>query len=300
MLDKESNWSDFEQLLTQEYHPHRRSLSHPNYVGQFRGRSFEREDISTLFHENTKTDKIVQDRTAASQAEMTDGMIAIEQDYRTHECVTLPDEMEVNADFANVLASRRSVREFAERSVTRMEIATLLAHACGNTGSMDVNGQRKPLRAYPSAGALYPVEPYIMVLDGDDIDAGLYYYSVTEHCLRALSVKDGDFSRTVNEAYIDEQGPVDDISNTPVVFALTGAFWRQKLKYGPRGYRYTLQESGHVAQNILLTATAIGMGGVPLANFHDRRMNDLLNVDGTEEAVLYSIAVGHITPRTND
>ena len=69
-------------------------------------------------------------------------------------------------------------------------------------------------------------------------------------------------------------------------------FGRTRFKYGLRGYRFALLEAGHVAQNLLLAATALGLAAVPLGAFFDRRADVFLRLDGVNESTLYTIAVG--------
>ena len=71
-------------------------------------------------------------------------------------------------------------------------------------------------------------------------------------------------------------------------------FWRTRFKYGLRGYRFALIEAGHVAQNLLLTATALRLGSVPLGGLFDRRIDELLDLDGVNESVLYAVSVGRV------
>jgi SagB-type dehydrogenase family enzyme len=69
-------------------------------------------------------------------------------------------------------------------------------------------------------------------------------------------------------------------------------FWRSRFKYGQRAYRFTLLEAGHVAQNALLAAAALGLAAVPLGGFYDRKVDAFLGVDGLQEAALYLLPVG--------
>jgi len=77
------------------------------------------------------------------------------------------------------------------------------------------------------------------------------------------------------------------LAEVSVVFVLTAIFQRLRWRYRERTYRYALLEAGHVAQNIYLAVEAVGPG-----TFFDSLVNQLLGVDGTEEAALYLLAVG--------
>ena len=71
------------------------------------------------------------------------------------------------------------------------------------------------------------------------------------------------------------------------VVARHGVFWRSRFKYGDRAYRFTLLEAGHVGQNLVLAATALGLAAVPIGGFFDRRVDAFLGIDGLHEASLY-------------
>ena len=82
------------------------------------------------------------------------------------------------------------------------------------------------------------------------------------------------------------------LAEAPVVFILSGFFQRSRWKYHERHYRYVSWEAGHVAQNICLASEAAGLGACVVGSFLDGSLNDLLNIDGREEAALGLIAVG--------
>ncbi|PSP79211.1 nitroreductase [Halobacteriales archaeon QS_1_68_20] len=146
-------------------------------------------------------------------------------------------------------------------------------------------------RAYASAGGLYPVENYLLVMNGGpDLPCGTYYYVPEKHGIRVLDL-DPDLADKRDELF-SLSTEIIDVSDASVVFALTGAFWRAMAKYGPRCYRYIMQESGHLAQNTLLTAEAMNLAAIPLAGFKDHGVNDHLGIDGINEAVIYTVAIG--------
>ena len=76
------------------------------------------------------------------------------------------------------------------------------------------------------------------------------------------------------------------------VLMISAVFWRSRFKYGPRAYRFALLEAGHVAQNFVLAATALGLATCPVGGFFDRRVDAFLGIDGLYEASLYLLPVG--------
>lgn len=77
-----------------------------------------------------------------------------------------------------------------------------------------------------------------------------------------------------------------------VVFIWTAVFQRSKWKYGQRAYRYVYLDAGHVAENLALAATGLGLGSCPIAALYDDEVNGLIGADGVAESVIYMTAVG--------
>ena len=285
------------QTMSLEYAPTRRSpSSSPSH--RFLQKDFETLDIAELFHENTKfTEQELFRLSESLEFFETDAMkfalANVRPDYDRTELVELPEPDELDARLTEVLSNRRSRRRYASIGVTASQLSTLLGHACGTNGEWsllpDEPAARKPLRTYPSAGGLYPVEVYVAVPKAtESLDTGLYYYVPEEHGLRKLDEDDEDVTSAI-DATLNDDGVAEQLS--ALVF-LTGSFWRSKMKYGPRGYRFALQESGHVCQNLLLVAEAMGLGVVPISSYRDAAVDDFLGVDGVDESVIYGIAVG--------
>jgi len=143
-------------------------------------------------------------------------------------------------------------------------------------------------RAYPSAGARYPLEVYPIILNCDGIKKGLYHYSVKENYLELL------LEENLSKLLIKTTGGEKWIESTAVVFIITGVLDRTRIKYGERGYRYSLIEAGHLGQNICLLATEVGLGSCPIGGFIDYEVNKLLDISLQKEVALYLIAVGKI------
>jgi SagB-type dehydrogenase family enzyme len=142
------------------------------------------------------------------------------------------------------------------------------------------------LRTAPSAGALYPVETYVVIHAVDGIEPGVYHYAVETHELDQL--KTGDFRADVARAALDQEMAY----RANLVFCWTGVFPRSKWKYRQRAYRYVYLDAGHIAQNVALGAVALGLGSCQIAALYDDEANALLDVDGVEESVIYMTAIG--------
>lgn len=178
---------------------------------------------------------------------------------------------------------RRSVRDFRDKILAKTHLSQLLWATQGITKEY----MGCELRATPSAGALYPVETYLVINDVQDIESGVYHYAVKDHELEQL--KQGDFREAIARAALD-QGMAAEAN---VVFAWTALFERSKWKYKQRAFRYVYLDAGHIAQNLALAAVSLGLGSCQIAALYDDEVNTLLGVDGVEESILYLSVVGH-------
>ncbi len=197
--------------------------------------------------------------------------IALPVDWTLHEARILP-----------LLQRRRSQRKYASAPIELRDMAFLLWAAQGITAKLGSHF----LRTSPSAGALYPIETYVVVENILDLPAGLYHFDVENFQLEKISAE----VRGKNAAQVClDQG---FIAQACLTFFWTAVFRRSMAKYGDRGFRYLFLDAGHICQNTLLAAEAIGCGGCPVAAFYDHEANRLLGLDGEEEAVVYAASIG--------
>jgi len=180
------------------------------------------------------------------------------------------------------IRKRRSVRDFMNEPISQADISQLLWAAQGITKKI----MGSELRAVPSAGALYPVETYLIIHNVEDVEPGIYHYNVQNHSLERISA--GDFRAQIAQAALDQEF----LAEANVVFVWTAVFERSKWKYKERAYRYVYLDAGHIAQNLALAAVSLGLGSCQIAALYDDEVNELLGVDGREESVLYLTAVG--------
>lgn len=231
--------------------------------------------VSELYHENSK---IV---AAAPGIAHTPESLAVGatgfKRYTYSPAVELPLPTATGALVASMFA-RRSARDYAPEPLTLGEIGDLAYSASGLADE-----RRRPA---PSAGGLYPLELYIAALDVTGLDQGLYHYNLRDH--RLDQVSRGDCRPELAKAIFIE----DAVAQAAAAFILSGVFGRSKIKYGERAYRFVLLEAGHVMQNLLLAAQSARLAACPVGGFVDDGLNDLLQIDGVEEASLYAALVG--------
>lgn len=164
-----------------------------------------------------------------------------------------------------LLGARRSVREFSTEPL-RLEALSQLLWAA--QGIADPRG----FRTAPSAGALYPLEVYVVVGRLHGLEAGVYRYSPCRHGLALVRAKD---LRGVLAAAALGQEPIETAPLSLVIAAVPA---RTRRKYHDRGERYVHIEAGHAAQNVLLQALALGLGAVVVGAFDDDDVGKVLQL----------------------
>lgn len=180
------------------------------------------------------------------------------------------------------LLKRRSIRRYSASALSLGELSYLLWAADGVTARANGFG----FRTAPSAGALYPVETYVIVNSVSELDAGVYYYRAADHSLFLL--EQGDFREATAMAALGQEM----CGQAPVVFAWTAVFPRSVWRYGQRAYRYVYLDAGHIAQNLALAAVALDLGTCQIGALFDDEVNSILGVDGERESVIYMSVVG--------
>ena len=172
------------------------------------------------------------------------------------------------------LAARRSVREFRREPITDRELSQLLWAAQGITTP-------EGLRTAPSAGALYPLDVWVATA------SGFYHYEPHKH--RLTRHLERDLRPDIHRPALMQEA----ILQAPVVIVIAAVYERTAQKYGEqRTPRYVHMEAGHSAQNLLLEAVALGLGGVLIGAFNDREVERVLSLPADQKP-LYLIPVGH-------
>jgi SagB-type dehydrogenase family enzyme len=176
------------------------------------------------------------------------------------------------------LQQRRSVRKFEPDPLTLADASQLLWAAQGITDT------REGLRTAPSAGALYPLELYLVAGKISGLPNGVYRYGPHDHDLTTTEV--GDRRRALAKATFG-QSWIEDAAGVLVFTAVPD---RTTGKYGKRGTRYVYMEAGHAAQNVYLQAVSLQLGTVVVGAFEDADVRKALGLD---EDPLYLMPFGH-------
>lgn len=185
----------------------------------------------------------------------------------------------------NSLKARHSQREFdLNNSLTLDELSTILYYSAGVKPSFrELNKVR---RFYPSGGARYPLEAYLLIQRVNGIKPGIYHYNVKDHVLEKLSNDQKDINSLKDGLYYPWS------RDAAIVYFITAVWERNFMKYKDRGYRIVLIESGHMAHNIALTASALGIGCCNSVGFNNEYVDEALDIEHEDEDSLCMALLG--------
>ncbi len=178
------------------------------------------------------------------------------------------------------LARRRSVRDFADAPLTVQELSTVLWAAQGRSHA-------RGYRTAPSAGALFPLELYVLAGNVSGLAPGVYKYQSAAHEL--VRRGDGDLRADAARAALGQSW----IADGQAIVVIAAVFRRTTARYGRRGMRYVHMEAGHAAQNVYLQATALDLGTTVVGAFDDSRIHALVGM-ARDESPLSLMPLGQL------
>ena len=183
------------------------------------------------------------------------------------------------------IRTRRSLRDFdPAKSLAQADLSQLLWATQGLTG----HPSDDRFRAAPSAGALHPLDTYLVINRVAGVPLGIAQYDVRSSALYLLA--EGDYSQEIAAA-VAGQGMAADCG---AVFVWVGVPARSKPRYGDRAHRYLYLDAGHIGAQLHLAAVALGLGCCAIGAFLDDGVNALVSVDGETETAVYLSVVGHV------
>jgi len=203
--------------------------------------------------------------------------------YPDNPKIELPKQNNIKTETLNyAILNRRSIRDFSKKPLSKEQLSYLIWASTGI--------QRKErgfeYRTAPSAGALYPIETYVVINNVKNIAQGVYHYNIESNHLE--EIKKGDHRSAIAEAALNQ--PM--CYHAAAVFIWTAIFNRSKCKYGQRAYRYIYLDAGHIAENLALSATSINLGTCQIAALYDDEVNQIIDIDGITESTIYLSVVG--------
>ena len=186
-----------------------------------------------------------------------------------------------------LIESRRSARIYTQEEMTLTQLSFLL-WAC--QGVKSIRGKAyATLRTVPSGGARHPFETYLVIRKVDNLKSGVYHYLPLEHQLEFLHEIE-DLDLRINESLCGQSWA----AKANVLFYWSMVPYRAEWRYGIYAHRVALMDAGHMAENLYLACTGIGLGCCAIGAFSDELCNQMLTIDGEEEFTLYVVPVGTV------
>lgn len=190
--------------------------------------------------------------------------------------IVLPDTEIPGISLREALTARRSMREFDRRRVPLDTLSAFLLCVRNVRGATARRWNHEWLpgeyvsRLYPSGGALYSTEVYLLV--GRDsverVGAGVYHYCPARHVLEELYTESDAVVPILESVTSESQlrpppGPPPHLVPA-VMVVISSRLGRVSYKYGGFAYSLVLQEVGAMQQTFSLVSAALGLGGCAL------------------------------------
>jgi len=200
------------------------------------------------------------------------------------------DDTLTTPDYMKLVEARRSLRDYSGKPMTQAELAFMLWSA---QGVKSYRGNVATFRTVPSGGARHPFETYIAVQHVEGLEPGLYRYLPLENV--------GE-----KAVAIERLGNIDDYPDTitamlagqawaakaPVILFYSCIPYRAEWRYDSAAHRVVLIDLGHLGQNVMLSAVALGLGSCCMAAYDQQLCDKVLGFDGLDEYTVYAISVG--------
>jgi SagB-type dehydrogenase family enzyme len=202
------------------------------------------------------------------------------------------------APLSGTILTRRSIREFSGKPIKLVDLSTVLYYGDGISGELPVRdiplksavlGEHHAikLRTAPSGGALYPIDIYVLAINVEELENGVYLYSPSHHCIK--KVKSASKEELCSIIYSEEI----NFTKIGMMIVFVYNFLLNARKYGDSALQFALIEVGEISQNIHLTSTALGIGSCDMAAHYKHRLEKILEIDGLNAHVVHLIVIGN-------
>ncbi|TYB30976.1 MAG: SagB/ThcOx family dehydrogenase [Candidatus Mcinerneyibacterium aminivorans] len=185
----------------------------------------------------------------------------------------------------NCITERESRRKYSDESLSLKELSYLL-YATQGVRERNDNYHKKTV---PSGGARQPFETYIAVNNIEDLKRGIYRYLIFEHKLLYMKSPDNQ-KRLLKDAALGQEF----VANSAAVFFWAALPYRVEWGYFLKSHKIILLEGGHVCQNLYLASESINCGTCAIGAYDQEKSDELLELDGEDEFVIYLAPVGKV------
>jgi len=214
---------------------------------------------------------------------------------RTGEVITLPSFKGVLKDisYEELLDMRRSERVYKDEPISGEQLAFML---WSTQGIQDFRGHNNvaTLRPAPSGGARHPFELYIAVRSVTGLEPGFYRYLPLENvgkkdvAIEFIGSFEDDYHKQMKALLMGQTWGV----HASVVLFYSCVPYKSEWRYVEASHRVVLIDLGHVGQNAMLSAVALGLGSCCLAAYDQKLCDEALGLNGIDEYTVYAIPVG--------
>lgn len=206
--------------------------------------------------------------------------------------ITLPEvkkEMLTKPNVFDCLEDRRSIRKYSLESISIGQLSYLL---WATQGIQKVtNNNTSTLRRVPSGGAAHPFETYLIINRVEGLERGIYRYLPLEHKLIFIRAIE-DLDTKINEATPKQPFVANFVSKSAVIFAWSCIPYRAEYKFDITAHKKILIDVGHLCQNLYIAAESIDCGTCAIGIYDQKLIDEMLNLDGEDEFVVYMAALG--------
>jgi len=203
--------------------------------------------------------------------------------------IALPDEPMPTVSLGKTLLSRRTVRKFSGKGFTMGGLGGVLKLACQPV-KLVRNATEAALDADPlvlSLSSYSPFEVYVVALRIPGLACGAYHYDLRRHCLAPIA--SGEFEDELGRIAIGQ-----GVHGAAAVFLVTACYGRYMWRYrDSRALRNVYIEAACLAHRLILASQGWEQGAFLTPALRDSRADNLLDIDGVDEAVLYLVAIGN-------
>ncbi len=227
------------------------------------------------FHQRTKIEKVSEE----DEGEVPVTHVHVfHKEYPRFPHIDLPKTDDPDSQLDMLLNIRESTRIFSNTPIELKDVARILK-SCRIT---DTN--REPeRRSYPSGGARFPVEIYLVSYNVDGLDSGAYHYNIKKEFLEQLLKED---LKTKRREMISPY-----LENPAATIVFASVISRSEVKYGYKAYPFSYIEAGHMGQNIHLACAEIGIGSCSVSGYVDDTIAEILDLTN-DEIPIYTISIG--------
>jgi SagB-type dehydrogenase family enzyme len=187
--------------------------------------------------------------------------------------------------FLEVVTKRMSRRKFSEESINLEELSFLLW--CTQGVKRKFKNRAGVLRTVPSAGAKSPFETYLIINRVEGLEPGLYRYISFKHKL-LFSKKIENAEKKIGHLTYDQMF----VGKGAVIFCWVAIPYRTEWRYTILAHKFLAIDLGHVSQNLYLACEALNLGTVAIGYYEQKKLDDLLDLDGKDEFVVLVSPVG--------